>query len=704
MIMKTEVRHMKKRILSYFLISANLLMLTSCGGQDVPELISSDLNLSVYYTVVKGNLEESAVYDATVVPDYQEVYSEISGEAYNVNYKIGDTVKKGDIVFSIYENLDEEILNLEEELSQYETISEYYIEQHDADINSMKSKKSTMSGMDAELYDLDIQAKQLEYQKDEDERADEYETMLTEYDELLTYQNHTDIVAPCDGIITAIAASGDGKMINQDVSVLTVADESERIIQFEYQTSDELSSLLDIYIQIGSDIYKDFDFLEYTDEEIAYMEDYGKDYYSRAVIDGLSEDVKFGDYVAVFEAITSKSDCIYVPEECIFTDNVTGQDYVKKLNADGYEENIYITSGETIDGNVVIEEGLSVGDKIYYCEDSASWKSEPSYTTVYTGDYVHTMEFSDAYKSSDDCTYFSVPINGTVSEIYMEATTDLYVEEGEPLFAITPNVAKSEIEKVKNTYTDALETYDASIDAYKTRISDKEAEVNDAEDKVSKTIAEYELKELNDGYDDYVASLDEDLAEKKEQYDLYVSCENGEDIIVYAPATGIYSNMDDQNIVPVLTGKVTAGTTIGYITDINSYLVYVNDYSLVTETNGYVKYGNSVVLTSMGKTVTGRAIGRNDLLEMTVRLDNDDDIVNISSAGASLTVTDIEISNVTLIDSSYVFSDTDGNYVFVEYEDSVVKKYITLGTIITGTNATCWVKSGLEPGDVCIKY
>jgi hypothetical protein len=286
----------------------------------------------------------------------------------------------------------------------------------------------------------------------------------------------------------------------------------------------------------------------------------------------------------------------------------------------------------------------------------------------------------------------------------MESTTDLYVEEGEALFSITPNVTKSAIERVKNDYTDALDDYDASIADYEAQIADKKAEISAATDKITKTLAEYELEELNDGYDAFVEALDEALAEKKEQYDLYIQCENGEDITVYAPATGIYSNYDDNNIVQVINAEVTAGTTIGYISDISGYLVYASDYSQVTDTNGFVKFGNSVLLTSMGETVNGTAMGRNSDDEVIILLEDDDDILKISSAGATLTVTDISISNVTLLDSSYVFSDDDGNYVYMEYNDSVIKKYITLGTIVTGTNSTVWVKSGLNPDDVCIKY
>jgi multidrug resistance efflux pump len=695
---------MKKKILSGLLIMTNLMMLTSCGGQDIPELISSNKNLSVYYTVTTGSLEEKNVYDAVVVPQYQEVYSEITGTAYNLNYKIGDSVSKGDVVFSIYENLDEEIQELETELSQYETISEYYIEQHDSEISSMNTQKNSLSGMQAELYAVDIQAKQLEFDNDEEERAKTYDEMLSKYEKLLSYKDYTDIIAPCDGVITSLGINMDGDLVSEGTAVLTVADESQKIIQFEYQSADEIDALSDIYIQIGSDIFSDFELLEYTEDDIEYMDEYGKEYYSRALIENLSDDVCFGDYAAVFETSNSESNCIYVPEECVLTDNVTGQNYVKKLNADGYEENCYITTKETIDGNAVIEDGLDVGDKIYYCDDSASWKAEPNYATAYTGDYAHTMEFSGAYKKSSSNTYFSVPINGTVSEIFMESTTDLYVEEGEALFSITPNVTKSAIERVKNDYTDALDDYDASIADYEAQIADKKAEISAATDKITKTLAEYELEELNDGYDAFVEALDEALAEKKEQYDLYIQCENGEDITVYAPATGIYSNYDDNNIVQVINAEVTAGTTIGYISDISGYLVYASDYSQVTDTNGFVKFGNSVLLTSMGETVNGTAMGRNSDDEVIILLEDDDDILKILSAGATLTVTDISISNVTLLDSSYVFSDDDGNYVYMEYNDSVIKKYITLGTIVTGTNSTVWVKSGLNPDDVCIKY
>lgn len=692
-----------KKIVALFLIFS--FMLSGCAKEDIPELLAPAKSIDATYTVSKGTINNKNILDGYVVPATETVYFETAGQAYDVKYRPGDVVKAGDVIITLNEGIDEEVEKLSSELSQYLTVSECYVAQHTEEINSMNSILASKSGMEYDLYEIEIKSRQTEYNRFEQQRADEYEVLTASYNELLDKQANSVITAPCDGTIVYTGVTSEGGYATDGSVALVIADETQKIVCFDYYDSEFLSSVDELYIQIGDTNYDDFSFIEYSQEEIDYNSQYGYKMYTRAVINNLPAEVEFGTYCAVHMTYDQVDDVVFVPNEAVFYDAPNHTDYCLVYNDDGTQSRVPVKTGIETRYYTEITDGLSEGQVIFYAEDQAAWASGIETTEVFLGDYSHTMTFSGAYKHAMISEELVITIPGTVSEVFLENTNDVEVEEGTPLFSIIPSIEQSVYEKAKLDYNTAVESYDASIAEYDNLIAAKQDQLNNSVSNVDKTIAQYEYDTLVAQKNEFVESLDENIAKLEADLAVYETCVNGEEVVITAPCSGtLYIDMT------LTKAEISKDQVIGRIDDTDSYICYVSDYDSGEEKEGFLQYGNDVIISSDAGTIstTGVVYGASQLVangrgeSVGIRLDNDADSVNVSSSTATVTVKDVNISNVVLIDSEYVHTDEQGlNYVLLKQGDFYVKRVIEVAR--TSTTTFTWVKSGLDAGDICVR-
>ncbi|MBQ8765507.1 MAG: hypothetical protein IJZ16_01765 [Clostridia bacterium] len=689
-----------KRILTLLLIVS--IILTGCSSENAPELLAPIKTIDATYTVTKGTISNNIVLDGYVIPSTETVYFETEGMAYDIKYRPGDIVKSGDVIISLNEGIDEDIEALSSELTQFLTISEYYVSQHTEEIESMNSILATKSGMDHDLYEIEIKSKQTEYNRFNQQRADEYETMLTNYNELLSKQEHSIISAPCDGTIVYVGVLRDGDYASKNSVALVIADETSKMVRFDYIDNEILSSLDEFYIQIGSEKYDDITMIEYTQEEIDYYSQYGYEICSRAVINGLPEDVESGSYCGIFMTYDKVENTIYVPNESIFYDAPNSTDYCLVYNEDGTQERYPVTLGTETTYYTEITEGLSEGQVIFYAEDQAAWAEGIGTTEVFLGDYSNTTTFNSAYKTSMNSQKFIVEIPGTVSEVFINVTSNVEVEEGTPLFSLIPHVEQSVYEQAKIDYDNAVESYDSSIAGYDEMISAKLEALNNAVGEIDIAIAQYEYDTLVEQKTDFVESLDENIAKLEADLAVYEACMQGEEVIISAPCSGTLF-ID----ITLTNAEIGKNQVIGRIDDTESYVCYINE----GDNEGLLQYGNKVTILSDGGavTTTGVVYGNPQLVEKgfdgtaSVRLDNEADSIKVHPLTATASVKDIEISDVTLIDAEYVHYDEEGmSYVLLKQGEFYVKRYITIARV-SSVVPFVWVKDGLNVGDICVK-
>lgn len=713
---------MKRKILILMLI---VLLLTGCGKQDIPELISPAKSIKSYFTVKSGNISNQKVSDGYIVPMTETVYFEMDGTSFDLAYKVGDKVNEGDVILSLYENIDDELASLESQLEDFQTISDCYVKQHENEISEMKKYLSGKSGSDYELYKVEIETKKLLNEYSEKLREKEYEALSAQYADLLEKKDKSKVVAPCSGTIAYLAVKGEGEFCQNGYVACIIADDSSKIVQFDYETKDFFKSLDDLYIKIGNEIYEDISFVEYTDKELNYSELYGHTIYSRAVVEGLPEDIESGTYCAVYQSWDTAENVLYVPNESIFTDTSTLTKYCMVLNEEKEEERVTITCGIETESYTEVIEGLSEGQLVYHTNDLSSWTSDQKTTEAYLGDYSHYLKFDGAYKAASASESISLYLPGKVDEILLDSTTDIYVEADTPIFVYTAEIKESEYEQAKLDYESAANSYDSSIESYDAQITDKEEMLDNATNDIDITILKSEIENLKNGRDDFVKELDENLAALEDKYNVYEAAFNGESITVKAPASGILG-IDTQLLF--VGAEITAEFPIGSVSSKDSFLCYSPDYLDITEESGNIYFGQKATVSSnvngqiydtsvtaySTKNIVTDAIWNNSMNQHVVfRLDNQDDAVNVYSLSSSVTVNDINISDVVLIDNSFIYNETIESeitgeterlfYVYVKSGDYICKRYVEPASYSIYNESATWIKTGLSAGEVCVK-
>lgn len=685
---------------------------TACGN-NVPELVKSNTALKVYYTVEKGNISSIKTYCACVTPEFISVEASLSGEAYNIGYKAGDTVKEGDVIFSVDANYEKELEHLKYKYETYETICDYYEQQNNETITSMNNMLASMSGIEYELYKLDIEKKTLDFEMEKQNREAEFNELKSQYEILLEGSNGSDIIAPCDGIIASLSVGGGKTGVVSGDSVLTIADTSVKYVELDYSYYNEIKDLTDIEIQIGDKTYSDAELVEYSISEINEYELLGIKYNTRFIVKDLDSSIDAGAYAFVSGKSSEAEDCIYVPNESVYPGDTANSFYCIRLNENGNEERVSVTIGIITDYYTEIVSGLSVGDEVYYMDDCASWTSEPEKFEVKSGSYESYDTISSLEMES--LSYpVECPVPGKIGEVYITGNSDFEVEKGQDLFTINPTVKDSEIERVISDYMELSESINTSIESYDGQISDKEEQIKKVTNQRDKVLLEYELEELKYNRDSYVDGLNASLEEASKKYDVYLKIKNGETITVTAPESGLY-RASESTMVFVKGVEVKAGDSAGYVYDIDKFNLSVNDTeqnSVKQAFNGALMFNTEVTILSLSNEMKGVVTASSSFIksyiEAGIRLDDPMQVLNINKNAVSVKYKNIDIDNVLMIPSSYLqYEASDSGFkffVYTEYADSVIKKYVEAANTSDISNEYTWIINGLHEGDVCVKY
>ena len=122
---------MKQWIRTAAAVLAVLLGCTSCGTKEVvPELLDSAAVSVDTAEVVKGTFYDVEVYDSAVVPAVETASFVSGGVLEEKKAKLGDTVKKGDVLALLdTEELEEQIEDLQNEIAYTEQNNAYTLEQ-----------------------------------------------------------------------------------------------------------------------------------------------------------------------------------------------------------------------------------------------------------------------------------------------------------------------------------------------------------------------------------------------------------------------------------------------------------------------------------------------------------------------------------------------------------------------------------------------
>ena len=348
-----------------------LLLATQAVAEEVPELLEPvGVKMDAVAAYV-GDISNTLVYDAYVVPHVEELYFSQEGKAEEVNVIVGQEVKAGDVLVT---------LNQEKELERMETLRDEiaHIEMQSAFAERLM--KIDLAILDRELEELRrqlpldekaIALKQLEREQMELDWA--FEASLTTMDmqrlqtELAALEANTAkvvLTAPFDGQVVYLSALERGSYISAYTPVVYLADNTRLSIESAFISSSTLNRADKLYGLIGTQSCTlepvAMDETDYISKVLA-----GETVMSKFTAADSNESLSAGQYVAVCLVTDLAEDVLIVPSNAVYADPISYYVYVVE---NGSRVRRDVTVGLITDWETQIREGLQEGEMVYVPE------------------------------------------------------------------------------------------------------------------------------------------------------------------------------------------------------------------------------------------------------------------------------------------------------------------------------------------------
>ena len=334
--------------------AAACMMFTGCAGASkqtgTVELLDA-ANAKLDSAVAqKMDLSRTRVYNASVIPAYEELSFDVDGYIYGIYVSPGTEVEEGDVLATLVSKGYDELKNLKSEIENLETSNEERFKKLDAEIELAKlagedtAEKELEAKHTKELAELQLQTKK--------ERL----AMLEEDDIGFRY-----IVAPCDTVAMAALSARKGTFVRAGSSVVALAMDGDVIITCDYISEKTASRLHDYYALVDGVRYE-LEYIPYTKKELKDLSTNEIDPVAKFRLksdpDGL---IQPGDYVTVVTVSDFKPGVLAIPANAIYSDSngqfvyvVQDDMRIRKNVVTGVSDSTYI---EIVSG---IEEGETV--------------------------------------------------------------------------------------------------------------------------------------------------------------------------------------------------------------------------------------------------------------------------------------------------------------------------------------------------------
>lgn len=375
-----------KRVLALVLASA--FVLGGCGEgeetvakKDVVELQESAFSAPQVVEVVSGDMQSVTYYDAQIGPKIQQLKFERDGVFGAYHVRIGDTVRKGDVLATpVTEEYEEQVEVCEKALEQLTVTYNYnktsienniaIVKQQMASIYKQLEKLENgteeytqacrdVGEWDAELKILTLQLTQLK---------ECYDLELPYYEKQLREARKecagNVIKAPFDGVVVALEDMMYGEAIDSELYYVALADTSVTYARCEYVFQSALEKA------VGAVLWQDgreYELVPIPMDDSRYMQmsNNGETIYSEFLVADETADIQYGDYGKVKLITGEKKDVLLIPQTTL--QYSAGNYYVYK-DVEGQPQKTIVKPGSRDDIRVEIKEGLEEGDLVYVQE------------------------------------------------------------------------------------------------------------------------------------------------------------------------------------------------------------------------------------------------------------------------------------------------------------------------------------------------
>lgn len=355
--MKGATKLMKKksicRLTALFLLCCLLTpLLSGCMPKEeqmlAPPLLPTPTISYDQVKVQKGTIENNKTGTAYLVSASQQNYffAYSGGVIEAIHVKAGDTVKKGDVLVSLYtDSLDNTLAMQKLTVAQ----SQLALDNCNADLSDYAAKHpGDTSSKDYRAVSSAAQNAQFNLEK--------AQLQLDQYNQ---QKERSVIVSTINGVVISVAQIGAGATAMAFQSLVTVADPSQLRLQYDGQNVNDFL--------VGSAVsvtYKD-QTLQGTVVSLPASPTSSTSSGSKAVqikVDNLPKDATIGESAELKLTVEKKENVLYLPTVYVHTAN--GKSYVNMLDKNGLRIQRDVEVGITGSMNVEIVKGLNEGDSV----------------------------------------------------------------------------------------------------------------------------------------------------------------------------------------------------------------------------------------------------------------------------------------------------------------------------------------------------
>jgi multidrug efflux pump subunit AcrA (membrane-fusion protein) len=335
-----------------------LVSLAAAGCSIIPEQVTEHPDVVVEAVEETNyNLAEVARGDIRLTQKIYFLYSQTEEEqiafetegrrVVSVYAEVGDKVKKGDLLASLYsEDLEEDLASYRYQKARYELLNAQAKELYEYDLDVLKQAYDSGSLTKSE-YKQQVSDRKDSYNRTTEENEDALTIVKLRIAEIEEEIEGCSVYAGIDGVVTYMLPRLEGTTSDNDVTVFRVINSDECLFQMEDSTYSD-------YFELGQKVY-----LKVSDE-VGYETTVTRTDTVCLEPDEIDTELAVGTRCYYELLLDERTDVLYLPNRCVY--QADDQAYVFVEDEGGVMSIRDITIGLQGDSYTEITGGLEEGD------------------------------------------------------------------------------------------------------------------------------------------------------------------------------------------------------------------------------------------------------------------------------------------------------------------------------------------------------
>lgn len=317
--------------------------------------------------VRRGTIFQTVIYEGAVVTESREAYFTVDGKIKDVFVKIGQQVKKGDVLMTLNEeDIQEEADRLTEQIAHERQQNEYACEIARLDIDSqvvdlMRMKDQHEFDQAIRLLEEDIRAAEGRLRQLRESQSLAIEALEDELNAIEGKLGYDEILAPCNGRVAYLKSLSQDDFVAAYDTLVCVTDDESVLIDTLLVSDTMIALAHHYYARVGDGLY-DIEIVEANWQENLLISLEGGELRSKFVIQNPDGKIEAGLYACVCLETKYVEDTLIIPKNALNSDLTGRFVYVER---DGARVRQNVKVGVTTDREAEITEGLAEGEIVY---------------------------------------------------------------------------------------------------------------------------------------------------------------------------------------------------------------------------------------------------------------------------------------------------------------------------------------------------